>query len=132
MFSTDPSILFIPNPESPNFGLVEALTSTELKENFVSMGKDGKLSSKTLDTNLANNKNFNQDIKTAKENYAFPARTSLGEDDFFETMVKIDSDVLETKKDAKTWGYLRNLYINFDFFCETISQSNVVTKDMNY
>ena len=132
MFSTDPSILFIPNPESPNFGLVEALTSTELKENFVSMGKDGKLSSKTLDTNLANNKNFNQDIKKAKENYAFPARKSLQDDDFFETMVKIDSDVLATKKDAKTWGYLRNLYINFDFFCETISQSNVVTKDIYY
>jgi hypothetical protein len=132
MFSTDPSILFIPNPESPNFGLVEALTSTELKENFVSMGTNGKLSSATLPTNLADMANFNQDIKTEKQNYAFPAREKLSVDKYFETMKKIDSDVLATDKEAKTWGYLRNLYINFDFFCETISQSNVVTKDIYY
>ena len=30
------------------------------------------------------------------------------------------------------WGYLRNLYIDFDFFCKTIEQSSYLTKDIMY
>lgn len=128
MFSTDPSILFIPNPEAPNFGLAEALTSEELKENFVQTDKFGRVS-KTENINLAS---IWPPTKGDPLDYAFPARTKLSEDKYFETIKKIDSDILEADKGAKTWGYLRNLYINFEFFKETITRSNVVTKDIYY
>lgn len=133
MFSTDPSMLFIPNIDTPSFGLVEALTSTEMKEKYVELTPSGQLSTTTTNCNLADIPAFNLgDIKTDTTNYAFPARTDLTKDKFFETMTKIDSDILQGDKKAKEWGYLRNLYINFDFFCETISRSNVVTKDIYY
>ena len=133
IFSTDSSILFIPNPETPNFGLIEAITSTKLKENFVQLDENGNLSSRKENLNLASLPQFSTDLGGADPlDYAFPATKKLSEDKYFETMVRVDGDVLQADKQAKEWGYLRNLYINFDFFCETISQSNVVTKDIYF
>ena len=39
---------------------------------------------------------------------------------YFETLDErnIDSDILGKDAGKGYWGYLRNLYINFDFFCE--------------
>ncbi len=133
MFSTDSSILFIPNPEAPNFGLVEALTSTELKENFVQLNDTGNIQGKTEPLNLASMPQFADDLAVKDPlDYGFPARKRLTDDPYFETMLRVDSDILQADKEPKEWGYLRNLYINFDFFCETISQSNIVTKDIYF
>ena len=52
MFSIDPSILYIPNTESPEFGLVEALSSTEPKKAFVKLNESG-IPSPTKNINLA-------------------------------------------------------------------------------
>lgn len=130
MFSTDPSILIIPNTESPEFNLLEALSSTKAVTDYLGM-EDGRFTGKIQNLNFAEvypDAMGEQDPK----HYAFPALTKLSEDKYFETLDErnIDSDILTKDSDKGYWGYLRNLYINFDFFCEVISRSNVVTKDI--
>ena len=133
MFSTDSSILYIPNEEAPEFGLLDALTSTTPVSQFVQI-ESGSLKSKTQDINLANKYTPEGPNEVSGHLYAFPARTSLSDDKYFETVDErgIDSTILEKDAPKGYWGYLRNLYINFDFFCEVISRSNVVTKDIYY
>ena len=133
MFSTDSSILYIPNEEAPEFGLLDALTSTTPVSQFVQI-ESGSLKSKTQDINLANKYTPEGPNEVSGQLYAFPARTSLSDDNYFQTVDErgIDSTILEKDAPKGYWGYLRNLYINFDFFCEVISRSNLVTKDIYY
>ena len=129
MFSIDPSILYIPNTEAPEFGLIDALTSTEPVTDFVKI--DGGIAKPTSNINLA--EMYSDSLGELSPNhYAFPATTLLSKDDYFETLDEkgIDSTILSKDAGRGFWGYLRNLYINFDFFCETISRSNVVSKDI--
>jgi len=129
MFSIDPSILYIPNTEAPEFGLLDALTSTKPVTDFIKMNKG--VASPTTNINLA--ELYPDSLGTILPNhYAFPATTLLSKDDYFETLDEknIDSTILAKDAGKGYWGYLRNLYINFDFFCETISKSNLVTKDI--
>ena len=130
MFSTDSSILYIPNTEAPEFGLLDALTSTKPVSDFIKI-KNGVLEG-TTNINLA--EIYPPEGKANTNDYAFPATTMLGQDPYFETVDErgIDSTILEKDAPKGYWGYLRNLYINFDFFCETISRSNLVTKDIYY
>lgn len=133
MFSADNSILYIPNAESPEFGLSNVLTS-EKEENFLLPFIKGKDTSVFIGKTVNNNPAEKQDGflgKDAKQ-YRFPSSVDLKWDTTFETFNKIDSDVLTQNINGKYWGYLRNLYINFDFFCEVISRSNYVTKDIYY
>jgi hypothetical protein len=132
MFSTDPSILFVPNRESPEFGLLEALSSTTELKDFVGI-ESGVLKGKQTNLNLA--ERYPELIEKKQVDpldYSFPASTALSADKTFETLDErgIDSDILEKDAGKGYWGYLRNLYINFDFFCDVISSSNVVTKDI--
>lgn len=130
MFSIDPSILYIPNTEAPEFGLIEALSSTEPKKAFVKLNESG-IPSPTKNINLA--ELYPDSLGSVSPNdYAFPATTMISKDKYFETLDErnIDSDILSKDAGKGYWGYLRNLYINFDFFCETISKSNLVTKDI--
>ena len=133
IFSTDPSKLFIPNPETPDFGLKKVLTSTK-EENFLLPFLRGKDVSVFIgQTTNINPAEMSQGASVSSPNdYAFPSRVDLKWDKTFETFNKIDSDVFTQDIKGKKWGYLRNLYINFDFFCEVISRANVVTKDIYY
>ena len=133
MFSTDSSKLFIPNVETPDFGLKNVLTSTKAEKFLLPFMHGSGVSvftGKTVNNNAAEQSQGSQ--AQNPNDYAFPARVGLKYDKTFETFNKIDSDVLEQNIDYKKWGYLRNLYINFDFFCDVISRSNVVTKDIYY
>ena len=123
MFSIDKSILLIPNEESPSFGLVNALSSTEPITSFVEI-KGNVLTSPTQNTNFAKI----WGVDNASE-YAFPARKDLPTT---EGLSDIDSTVRTQTCKKGNWGYLRNLYLNFDFFVEVLNKSNYVSKDIYY
>ena len=95
IFSTDPSKLFIPNTEIPDFGLKKVLTSTK-EENFLLPFLVGKgvsvFTGNTTNVNPAE-KSQGSTVKSPNE-YSFPSRVDLKYDKTFETFNKIDSDVL--------------------------------------
>lgn len=136
MFSTDKSKLYIPNTTAPNFNLTKALSSSEPITDFIVFDK------LNLEENLANihpltgttkfKANQNEDKKdfalgqNRPAPYAFPATYGL-----LKTF-KIDGTFEDVVEEPYFWGYLRNLYINFDFFVECISKPNFVIKDVFY
>jgi len=112
IFSTDLSKVYIPNSKLPDFGLVDALMATEAKNIFM---------------DLNNLKTVNgcmwEDPKDL-EKYAFPATNDY-------TGQILDGTHLITAN-AFQYGYLRNLYINFEFFIDVLSRTNLVAKDVYY
>lgn len=139
MFSTDKSKLFIPNTTAPNFKLLEALSSTtELKDFIVYSNLNDEANLANLhpltDVNTYDEKMWPNGSKkdfAMKTNrpvpYAFPSTYELTLN-----RGKVDSSFDIIKEEAYFWGYLKNLYINFDFFLECISKPNFVVRDVLY
>ena len=129
IFPTDSSILFIPNINLPDFGLKDALAaSTESESEFIKLGDDG-MPKETVNAcpfkfppNESDNQNF----------YAFPSPLDYGDDKVTKPPVIKDKRVNKVTSLANDWGYLRNLYINLDFFIGTLDKSSYVTKDCYY
>jgi hypothetical protein len=115
IFSTDKTKLYIPNKTAPDFGLSSVLTNTSnLKGQFLQLDDAGDL--KTCDltpVGLADDKIFPQSVKL----------DIAGGSSYDDSLHKIQTDEYE-------WGYLKDLYINFDFFCDTMERSGYVAKDM--
>lgn len=119
MFSTDITKLFIPNENHPDFALPKLLTATE------STGV-----SELIDIKNPTTVNGNQWKTTTRGNvsdYAFPSTRKLTSADYDNI-----AEVQPIEADPHTWGYLRNLYINLDFFIQVIERSNFVAKDCYY
>jgi hypothetical protein len=114
MFSHDGSKLFIPNPTAPDFGLVQALTTTDPID-INSIITNG------IPTNTVNLAQF-----TEKE-YQFPQQQTLNAGSH-----TWPTDVLPFDAGPGQWGYLKDLYINFEFFIEILERSNFVAKDVYY
>ena len=114
VFSTDGSKLFIPNPKLPDFGLMQALKS-ETTETFSILNDAGKVI-KTIDGSQfdGNSHQFPQPIDLKSSNYKWP------------------TDAVKYNIGARKWGYLKDLYINFEFFVEVLGRANYVTKDVYY
>lgn len=114
VFSTDGSKLFIPNPKLPDFGLMQALKS-ETTETFSILNASGKID-KTVDGSQfeGNTHQFPQPIDLKSSSYKWP------------------SDSVKYNIGARKWGYLKDLYINFEFFVDVLSRANYVTKDIYY
>lgn len=139
MFSTDKSKLFIPNTTAPNFKLLDALSSTtELKDFIVydSLNDEKNLANlhPLTDINTYDEAQWpngsKKDFATGTNRpvpYAFPATYAL-------TLNRsnVDSSFNTVNEDPYFWGYLKNLYINFDFFLECISKPNFVVRDVLY
>jgi hypothetical protein len=125
MFSTDPSVLFIPNTNLPDFGLKYALAaSTEEDTEFVKLNDDG---TPTKTINACPYKHQSDELVSK---YAFPSTIEYGGKN---TNPKVDDATVEkTIGDAHKWGYLRNLYINLDFFIGILEKTNYVAKDCYY
>ena len=122
MFSTDITKLYIPNSNLPDFGLEAVLTSN------LEVNADDFI-------NVSNPKTKNGNIWIDSGNdltseYEFPMNRAIN--DFgFEDVVTL-KDVREVVSKPNTWGYLRNLYINLNFFIEVITRPNFVAKDCYY
>tara|TARA_B100001939_G_scaffold210420_1_gene180994 strand:+ start:4760 stop:7273 length:2514 start_codon:yes stop_codon:yes gene_type:complete len=141
MFSTDGSKLFIPNTQAPDFSLDELLFSkdsdAEEIKNIIEWKKDGLVKS-TMNmcpepdgtitykgTRSANGSNTP---------HAFPSTYDLDtkEIDDYKEWYNLDDTMETVKCDKGYWGWLKNLYINYDFFLDTLVKPNLFTKDILY
>lgn len=115
IFSTDKRYLYIPNKNAPDFGLYDILTgnATSGSSSFIS------ITGNTLAT---------QDLTTIglPDDRCFPQTTACTE-----TGAKVyDESIFSLNQDPYEWGYLKDLFINFDFFCECMQRSGHVIKDV--
>ena len=137
MFSTDKSKLYIPNTTAPNFNLTKALSSKEPVTDFIIFSdlnneiNLANLHPMTGATTFTQNQNGDKKDYALKSNrpapYAFPATYGL-----LKTFKDVDGTFEDIVEQPYFWGYLRNLYINFDFFVECISKPNYVVRDVFY
>jgi hypothetical protein len=121
LFSADPSKLFIPNPLTPDFGLVETLTSKKEGESYPILNDDGLKSGlprKTIDLNQ---------FKDKGNEYSFPQQVPLSDSGY-----KWKVDTIQFDAESGQWGYLKDLFINFEFFISVLEKSNYVAKDVYY
>jgi hypothetical protein len=118
IFSIDGSKLLIPNRNTPDFGLLEVLTATSEKELYKITDVNGNLTKKPID--LAQPKG---DIVKC-----FPQSAELSTSSRYK---KINNTIPQPLP-ANSWGFLEDLFINFEFFCEVLNKANYVTKDIYY
>jgi len=112
MFSHDGSKLFIPNPNTPDFKLSEVLKST------------GKLDFENI---LDANGKPSKVVDLSQGEFKFPQQQSLSASGY-----KWPTDVIPFECGSGQWGYLKDLYVNFEFFVEVLERSNYVAKDIYY
>ena len=144
MWSTDSSVLYIPNTTAPSFGLKEALTDSDNAEpvkfiNFEELDNEKNLSNlhplveEAPSGNERAEKNGSaNDPSTGQSRpvpFAFPCTYDLDE-----TVLNYDCDetIEATKEKAGFWGWLNDLYINFDFFCQCIDKKNLNSIDVMF
>ena len=124
MYSADSDYLYIPNKFAPSFDILEALSSSD---KITSPLPDFPASGRELPVDKTADLHPNEYGGT-RGSY-FPNNHALD----FSGLANYDSTYVPIKQDAGKWGYLRDLYINFDFFCQTIEGSaGMVTKDVYY
>jgi len=146
-FSSNEDFLHIPNKFSPDWDLLGVLQT--VKSNVENMPHKDRFERNDVTGQLTLEENKSVKIEnngkerlrpsiidthpqgetedSPKLNY-FPRHDACN----FPDQKYHDPLVLATKSDAYNWGFLRDLYINFDFFCDCISKSGVVTKDVYY
>lgn len=125
MFSTDKTKLFIPNTKAPNFKFIESLSqidNLDQAKEFISF--------ENLDSE-ENLQNLHPPTAGGGETpYAFPSIEELTGD--MKPVNQTDETFIPPTAKPYFWGWLRNLYINFDFFCEVISKPNFFIRDVVY
>lgn len=119
IFSTRGDKLMIPNQNTPNFDLASALSSNAEPGN-------------TIETNKAGNIVVQGDKGTMPEglsdNFKFPQSVSID----YDGQAVFDSDYEPMKFEKHQWGYLKDLFINFDFFIDCIKSPGLLSKDVYY
>ena len=137
MFSTDPTKLFIPNPTTPNFKFLDALSADkEIKiyfefsalddsKNFSNIHPIAELDKYPWLT-YVDSRYDPSDKKARLVPYAFPNTQPL------KAISNCDKTFIPVQEKARFWGYLKDLYINFNFFVECISKPNFVIRDVFY
>ena len=131
IFSTDGSKLMIPNKNTPDFDLASALGSGEETDkdgnkkfkkappiSFEGGGQGSKEKIKTPD---------NGTIPEGAE-CQFPQPTKIE----YEGSKQYDTDYECISYKSFEWGYLKDLYINFDFFLSCITSPGMLSKDVYY
>lgn len=141
MWSTDKSVLYIPNTTAPNFSLRDALfgePETEVRyihyedlnnNDYVANLHPLVKSAPENDERAQKNGSAN-DPATGQSRpvpFAFPCLYDLDE-----TILNHDCDetVNPLKEKAGFWGWLKDLYINFDFFLECMEKPNYNSRDV--
>jgi len=118
MFSTDITKLYIPNRNLPDFGLIDALTSKEIKSTFIEFEGEGNSQKpkKVVDGHP----------ETDSTKRYFPREVDITWYDLNEVI----PESMEQQFFAYKWGWLTDLYLNFDFFKEVIDRKGLVIKDI--
>jgi hypothetical protein len=119
IFSIDKSKLIVPNQQTPNFSLEEAKkngTQTVNKDEFT-------------DCSIKSTSN-----KTNFKRIKFPYRTDIkgGMVDGIKLFYDTDESIVKLDKKGTDWGFLDDLYINFDFACSIIDTPKLSLRDALY
>ena len=119
IFSTRGDKLMIPNKSAPNFDLASALSSQAEAGDTIETNEAGKIVVQgdrgTMPDGLS-------------DNFKFPQSVPID----YEGQAAFDSDYEPVKYKAHEWGYLKDLFINFDFFIDCIKSPGLLTKDVYY
>lgn len=135
MFSTDKTKLYIPNPKAPKFGLIDAFSPNDAKTDFI-FDKKGKISEtqnlhpKTVYGSYSGTRAKNGTYGDVKVPHAFPSNYTLNKED--NAWNEIDETIQPLTAPLGHWGWLKNLYVNFDFFCEVLKTPNYTQRDVLY
>lgn len=118
MFSANSDFLYIPNKQAPSFDLVGALLAT------------GSITNPIPNFESLEDSNFQADLHPeAPEKYSyFPNERSIKSKD----SGLYDNQAIPYEADKGEWGFLKDLYINFDFFIDCLNSSGLVTKEVWY
>ena len=132
MWSLDKNILYIPNPKAPDFNIDSAFNGEVPEEKFIDFSKLGeKVQNLHPPTNK---KSFTGTRKKNNEKYngaphAFPCQYELtAEDNTWNT----EPNIIPYTMGEQHWGWLKNLYINYDFFLGTMNTPNYTIQDVLY
>jgi hypothetical protein len=105
MFSTKKDVLVVPNENCPDFGYLEILT-------------EGKQEQKKNPPNPCAQRDESGNIAVQ-----FPEQTSL-------KSKTLNHGFKSLARDAKTWGYLDNLYVNMDFINNILEKEGTTYRDV--
>ena len=122
MFSADSDYLYIPNKYAPSFDIIGALRSEDEYKNPLP-----PLSGMEI-TGKGNTQDIHPKSYGGEKTSYFPHNSKLT----FKDQADYDGSYVPLEADPGNWGYLRDLYINFDFFCDTLEKTGLVTKDVYY
>ena len=143
MWSTDKSTLYIPNTTAPNFSLKKSLWGEPGEEinyiNYDDLNNNDNIANlhplveeaPSGDERAEKNGSAN-DPATGQSRpvpFAFPCLYDLDE-----SVITHDCDdtVLPLTEKRGFWGWLKDLYINYDFFVECLNKPNFNTRDVLY
>lgn len=113
IFSTDSSRLFIPNPKTPRPSLAQAAEND--------------------DVTISENEFIDNSVTSAGKTAQFPSTVDItGGSVNATSLYDKSSGALEISKDGGYWGYLDDLYVNFDFIKGILETKNLLIKDGLY
>ena len=155
MFSTDSSKLFIPNTKHPNFSIDKLLWNTEGEEvenilewytedktyGTITYARAGEIKASFTknmcprpDGSITYKQGSTRQQNGSNTPHAFPSTYALNTEkiDDYKEWYNLDNTMQTVKCDKGYWGWLKNLYINYDFFLDTLVKPNLFTKDILY
>lgn len=133
MFSTDSSKCIIANTKAPNLGIEKFFNLVNQAENK-SMVDLGNLEKNAVNLHPKAKGYYPEGSRENKNGdqtpYAFPCTYDLTPDD--NPITKIDETFIPFRAEAYKWGWLKDVYINVDFFNTVITKPNYTMKDIYY
>ena len=144
MWSTDGTKLYIPNTTAPSFGLRQTLMESDNPEaiDYIPYtklnDKDWLANLHPIVTKFPENDSRSglngstNDPATGESRptpFAFPCTYDLDESVITHSC---DETVEPSKEKAGFWGWTKDLFINFDFFCDCLSKPNYTVRDVLY
>lgn len=120
IFSIDKSKLFIPNNKTPKFSLIDAKNSTTPLETIPTESTDNSVSSDNIKIQFPFEGAITDNVVTINN-----ISKNVGYTDSSTTKNGIT-------KDERKWGFLDDLYVNFDFASRIMKSSNFTVKDALY
>jgi hypothetical protein len=125
IFSTDKTKLFIPNQNTPKFSIAEALNSpkpqtdfTQVQDNSVKFGGDNN---KVIEITFP----YKGTLTNGKVTGGSKGGAKIG-------LVDAAMGTAGVTKATNDWGFLDDLYVNFDFVKGIIETKNFLMKDALY
>lgn len=129
MFSLDKNSLYIPNPTAPSFNIDSAFSGESADVKFIDI--------ENLDSNTQNlhptptagiSYTGTREKNGSDTPHAFPSQYPLTKED----NEWKDKSIKPYECPKGYWGWLKNLYINFDFFCKVMKTPNYTIRDVLY